>query len=512
MESSRTVNTVRNFASGAIVQIVNKLLAFVVRTVFIHTLSTEYLGVNGLFTNILTILSFAELGFGTTIIYSMYKPVANNDKEKIKSLMGLYKNVYRIIGIVIAICGICVVPFLKYIIKDAPDIPESLPFIYLLFLLNTVLSYFFTYKKSIITAYQKESIINKYNTIVYIIQALLQIVFLYITKNYIIYLLVQIGCVVVGNIATSIKADRMYPYLREKNITKISKKEKKDIFKNVKAMTLYKFGQTIMNGTDNIIVSAMFGLTIVGLCSNYTLIITSVVSVITSALNSITASIGNLNVQADKEHKEDVFYEVFFASFVIYNFCSLAIIILINPFIKLWIGEQYLMEYSVVFSLGFSMFIDGIRFAGYTYRTTLGLFVKGRMAPLVSAIVNIILSIILGRIMGVTGVFIATAIARLVTTTWIDPYLIHKYEFKTPLTKFFKKYIKYLIVYFVGFIGCYFITENLMTTGIIDLILRGIIVLIIPNSIMILICYKSKEFKNLYQRIIKLLKFKESKV
>ena len=512
MENSRTVNTIRNFTSGAMVQIFNRLFAFVVRTVFIQTLSTEYLGVNGLFTNILTILSFAELGFGTTIIYSMYKPVANNDKEKIKGLMDLYKKVYRIIGIVIAICGICVVPFLKYIIKDAPDIPESLTFIYLLFLLNTVLSYFYTYKKSIITAYQKESIINKYNTIVYIIQAVLQIAFLYITKNYIIYLLIQIICVVAGNIAISIKADKMYPYLREKEIEKISKEEKKGIFRNVKAMTLYKFGQTIMNGTDNIIVSAMFGVSIVGLCSNYTLIITSVVAVITSALNSITASIGNLNVQANREHKEDVFYEVFFASFIIYNFCSLAIIILINPFIKLWIGEQYLMEYSVVFALGLSMFIDGIRFAGYTYRTTLGLFVKGRMAPLISAIINIILSIVLGKIMGVAGVFIATSISRLVTTTWIDPYLIHKYEFKTSLIKFFKKYVKYIIIYFAGFIACYFITENLPTTGVIDLILRGIIVVIVPNTIMFLVCYRSKEFKDLYDRVRKLLKFKESEV
>lgn len=506
MEKSRTKNTIRNFTSGAIVQLINKLLVFVVRTVFIKVLSTEYLGINGLFTNILTVLSFAELGFGTTIIYNMYKPVLEEDKEKIKSLMHFYKKAYRVIGIVVAVCGIIVIPFIKYIITDVPDIKENIIVIYIFFLLNTVLSYFCTYKKSIITAYQQESIINKYATITYIIQAILNCVLLILTKNYILYLLIQIMCTFIGNIAISAKADKMFPYLKDKNIKSIPKEDKKSIYTNVKSMVAYKFGQTILNGTDNIILSAMFGVVVVGVCSNYTLIITSVVTVIVTALNSITGNIGNLNASYDRAKKEKVFYELFFISFVIYNFCMIAIMILINPFIQLWLGEQYLISYSIVIALSVSSFVDGIRFASYTYRTTLGLFEKGRYAPLASAVINIILSIVLGNVIGIAGIFVATAIARLLTTTWIDPYLIHKYEFKTPLRKFFKKYLKYCIVFVLGYLICYSITIQLKTIGILDLIVKAIIVVIVPNVLTIAVFHKTEEYIGIVERIKTILK------
>ena len=193
MGKSRTENAVKNVKTGFIVQLVNKLMAFVVRTIFIKCLNSDYLGVNGLFTNVLTILSFAELGIGTAIIFSMYKPVANDDKEKIKSYMNLYKKSYNIIGILVFVLGLLVIPFMKFIIKDAPDINENLILIYLLFLINTASSYFFTYKKSIIIAHQKQSVINNIDSVFYIVKSIFEIIFLVLTKNYIIYLSIQIG-------------------------------------------------------------------------------------------------------------------------------------------------------------------------------------------------------------------------------------------------------------------------------------------------------------------------------
>ena len=283
--SSRTDNIVENMKTGLVVQLLNKILAFVVRTVFIKVLSTEYLGVNGLFTNILTILSFAELGIGNAIIFNMYKPVANNDKEKIKSLVKLYKKSYEIIGVLVFLVGMCIIPFLNLIIKDAPDIKENISFIYFLFLLDTALSYFFTYKKSIISAYQKESIINNYTTIIYLIRAVVQISFLLITKNFIVYLIIQILSTLILNIVLSLKADKMFPYLKEKNVQNLQDKEKKSIYANVKSLIIYKFGSVILNGTDNIIISSMINVSTVGLCSNYTLIIESVKAILKSILN-----------------------------------------------------------------------------------------------------------------------------------------------------------------------------------------------------------------------------------
>ena len=507
MEKSRTKNTVRNFSSGAVVQIINKLMAFVVRTIFIKVLGTEYLGVNGLFTNILTVLSFAELGFGTAIIYNMYKPVANGDKEKIKSLMKLYKKVYTTIGIIVGILGMALIPFLKYIITNPPDIPENLIAIYILFLTNTVSSYFITYKKSIISAYQQESIINKYSSICYIIKSILEIIFLVLTKNYIIYLAIEIGCTIIQNIAVSVKAEKMFPYLKDKNVKGIDSNEKKTIFSNVKALALYRFAGTILNGTDNIIISSLFGVNIVGICSNYTLIISSVTAIIEAAINSIIASIGNLNTSKDYKKSEKVFYQLLFITYIIYNFCAVSILILINPFIELWIGKEYLINSLVVFAMGLSMYVEGTRFAGYIFRNTYGLFVKGKYVPVISAILNILLSIILGKIIGISGVFFATAISRLVTNIWFDPYLIHKYKFNTNVIKFFKKYMLYAIVFLLNFMICYIITKGIANT-IVGFVIRSIIVLVIPNSSVLLFFGRNEETKEIKERGLKFVQEK----
>ncbi len=371
MEENRTQNTIRNVKTGAIVQMVNKVMAFVVQTVFIMMLNTEYLGVNGLFTNILTVLSFAELGIGTAIIFSMYKPVAEQDKEKIKSLMLLYKKAYNIIGVTVFLLGLCVIPFMSIIIKEAPNIRENLNLIYILFLLNTSISYFFTYKKSIIYAHQKQSIIDNINSIFYLIKSLLLILFLVLTRNYIVYLVIQIIITLVENVIIAIKANKLYPYLKEKSVKRLEKEEQTSIFVNVKSLIVYKLGSVIMNGTDNILISSMISVGVVGLCSNYVLIINSIKSIIFSALNGVTASVGNLNAVGEPKQKEKVFYQITFIDYIVYSFCAVAFIVLLNPFITLWLGEKYLLGMAVPIALAVSFYIDGLRNPGFTYRTTL---------------------------------------------------------------------------------------------------------------------------------------------
>lgn len=514
MEESRTKNSIKNISTGAIVQIINKLMAFVVRTVFIKVLNTEYLGVNGLFTNILTILSFAELGIGTAIIFNMYKPVAENDKEKIKSLMQLYKKSYNIIGTIVFLLGLLVIPFMDILVKDIPTIKENINIIYLLFLFNTASSYFFTYKKSIISAHQKQSIINNFDSIFYLIKSILEILFLIITKNFIVYLSIQILGTFLENIILSLKADKMYPYLKEKNIEKLSKVESKNIFSNVKSLIVYKFGEVIMNGTDNILISTLINVNTVGLCSNYIMIIESVRIVISSAITGITASIGNLNAIGNREKKEKIFYQFTFINYITYSFCAIAFIVLLNPFIELWIGSEYILSISVSITLAISFFISGLRKSGYIYRITLGLFEKGKFTPYIGAISNIILSIILCKFFGVAGIFIATSIAQLVSYSWIDPYLIHKYEFKTSVKKYFKKFLIYFLVFTIITFITLFVSNIVKTTGILGFIYKIIIVIITPNILNLIIFYRCEEFKALKIRFLKpiLNKIKKYKV
>lgn len=500
MKESRTQNSVKNFSYAAFTQIINTLINFIARTIFIKILGQEYLGVNGLFTNILTVLSFAELGIGNAIIFSMYQPIEQEDKEKLKGLMKLYKKAYKIIGIVVLLIGISVIPFLNFIIKNPPNIPEKLWFIYLLFLINTALSYFFTYKKSIISAHQKEYIINRYKLVFYFIKNFLQILFLVLTKSFIIYLLIQILCTLLENIVSSKKADKMYPYLNDKNFKEISKEEKKNIFKNVKSLVVYKFGSVILNGTDNIIISKLIGVVVVGIYSNYILIITSITSVVGTALSSFTASIGSLNATASAEQKEKVFYEILFITIWVYGFCAVALLTLLNPFIKVWIGNDYLLTYWTVVAIVLHFYINGVQFAGYTFRVTSGLFTKGKIAPIVAAVINIILSIVLGYKYGITGIILATSIARLVSTTWIDPFLLHKYEFKTSVIKFFVKYIKYFIIVLVNYGICCFVT-SFIGDRIFDFIIKTIMVTILSNLIFLLAFFRTPVFKMTLNRI-----------
>lgn len=509
MEKSRTTNVIKNAKVAAFSQIIYILLNFISRTIFIKMLGNEYLGVNGLFTNILTVLSFAELGIGNAIIYNMYKPIASNNEKKIKALMHFYKNAYTVIGVIVAIAGVCVIPFFKYIIKDIPNIKENIIFIYLLFLTNTSLSYFFTYKKSIISAYQKEYVINYYKLIFSVLQTVLQISILFITKNFILYLIIQIICTFFNNYFVSKKADKMYSYIKEKNEDTLTKREKKAIYLNVKSLTMYKFGSVILNGTDNIIISAMLGVATVGIYSNYTLIINAILSIIGQVLNVFTASVGNLNAIGTKQQKEKVLYELFFISLIIYGFCSGALFILINPFINMWVGESYILSIGIVISIIIQFYINGLQFAPYTYRNTMGLFSRGKYAPIVAAVINIIFSILLGKYFGLIGIFAATSISRLVTTTWMDPYLIYKYKIDGKLSIYFKKYILYTLVVVFNIILCYITLNYIPNTGIFTFILKGLIYTTITIAVYILFFFKTPEFKALVERIKNIIRRKK---
>lgn len=503
---SRTKNSAINASVATISRLAYILINFISRTVFIKTLGTEYLGVNGLFTNILLILSFAELGIGNAIIFKLYKPIADNNQERIKTLLHFYKKAYFLIGLFILGVGILVIPFLDIIIKETPNIKENLAFIYLLFLANTTISYFFTYKRSIITGHQKEYLINIISLIITIGQNILQIVFLFLTHSFVLFLLIQILFTAINNVLISVFANKMYPYIKEKKYEKLDKSEQKSIFNDVKSLVLYKLGYIISNGTDNIIISSFLGVKEVGLLSNYTTITTAITSLLSSAFNSLTASIGNLNTIKDSSRKEDIFYQILFLSFLIYGYISIATSLLINDFITIWLGSKYLLDFSICIAIGFNLYVDGMRFVNYTFRNTLGLFKKGRFMPLISSISNIILSIILVNYIGIFGVLIATGLTRLLILTWYDPYLIHKNEFKTSSIRFYKSYLYYLLITILTFVICHKIVSIISLTGIFGFIVNSLTITLIVVIIFVIATYRMKEFGEISDKFFKILK------
>lgn len=505
MSKSRVKNSFINSITVLFGKTFNCLLGLVTRTIFIHILSTEYLGLNGLFENILYILNFAELGFGSAIIYNMYKPVADDDREKIKSLMALYKKVYLVIGFIILVLGILLIPFLDVIITDIPNVKENLIIVYLLYLMQTISTYFYGYKKSILTAYQKDYITNITESIFFVLKSLLQIVFLIFTKKYLLYLLIGISSNIISNIFISLKVDKMFPYLKENNIKPVSKKEKKELKNNVKSLIVYKIGDIISNGTDNILISMFVGINQVGLFSNYNNLFHQVDGVIWNMLCSLTGSIANVNVKESNNKKEKILLQILFVSSYAYGFICICLGILANPFIIIWLGKKYLLSMDIIIIYLFIIYLDGFSFVTYVYRNTEGLFKYGKFLPLIKGIINIVLSILLGRKLGMIGIFTATVISKLVTDIWYMPYLIYKKCYQKPPFKFYLKYIYYTLSVIITYIISNYIISLISISGIIGFIIKALILIIISNIILIILLFKTNEFKEVSSKIKNLL-------
>lgn len=304
---SRTEYSLLNMFTGVLGYGLNVVIGFICRIIFVRTLSVDYLGVSGLFTNILSVLSLAELGISSAIIYALYKPIAQNNETKITSIMQFYKKAYAIIGIFVAIVGLFILPFLNIIISNPPNIEENIYFLYLLYLLNTVVSYFFSYKSSLLIAMQRQYIVSGYNYVVTICQSVLQIVFLLITHEYILYLIIQIIGGITYNVWISYKASHDYPYINNKNIEQLSKSESRELMKNVKALAINKVSGVLVNSTDNIAITFFNGLSTVGFASNYILLSSTLGGIIGLVFNALPGSIGNLNASVDEESRYKFF-------------------------------------------------------------------------------------------------------------------------------------------------------------------------------------------------------------
>lgn len=503
--TSRSQKAFKNLFFSLSTQVITLILTFINRSVFVKILGIEYLGISGLFTNILNVLSFMELGIGNAIIFSMYLPMAENDTKKLSALMNFYKKAYRIIGILIGVIGVIIIPFLDFFVKDVPNINENINIIYLFYLFNIVISYFYIYKSAIINADQKNYIVSIKNQLFKIVQCVGQIVFLVITHQFLIYLGIQIICTFLTNYSISKKADKMYPYLNENKNEVIDKDEKKNILEDVKSLFIYKIGDALLNSTDSILVSALVNITSVGLMSNYLLIINNVRYIICQGLSSITSTVGNLNTSNDIERQEDVFKQLLLMVVWIFGFLSVGYMLCINDLITLWLGKEYILDKISVFAIILQFYLMAIEFPSYTYRITMGLFVQGKYASIAGAILNIILSIIFAKFWGLAGVFFATSVSRILTLGWVDPYLIYRKRFNKSILFYIGKLIFYNMLIIID----YFIIKNILAlfilNGIMGFVIKIIIITIMFNFIYAAFLFKTKDFKGLLLRLKSIL-------
>ena len=482
-----------NTSVAFVAQISAILMGFFTRVVFTRMLSEGYVGINGLFTDILNILSLSELGVGTAITYALYRPIAENDISKQQILMRMFRTFYRMTAGFVLVAGMCLIPFLDILMKDRPDV-DHLVLIYLLYLLNSVVSYLLIYKKTLIDAHQMNYITVLYHNGFLVLQDICQIIVLLTTRNFVLFLLVAVVCTLTGNICMSRKADMLFPYLKESCHEKLPQEERQDILKNIKAMLMHKLGNVVVNNTDNLLISSFVGVITAGIYSNYYLVIGSVRQVLDQALQGVAASVGNLGATEDSEKVHKIFDQLFFIGYWIYGFAGICLFELLNPFVELAFGEKYLFQKEIVRVLCINFFINGTRKAVLIFKESMGLFWYDRYKAIAEAVLNLGISILLVTHFGVVGVFAGTFCSTVLTSVWVEPYVIYKYRFHKSVSEYFGKYSFYLIVMAV----CWTITELCcrMVNGnaIFNLFYRAGICIVIPNILLWLVFRKTENW------------------
>lgn len=490
----RTKNASRNIVFGTILVIYQTLASFLMRTAMIYFMGVQYLGLNSLFISIFNVLNLAELGVGSAMVYSMYKPIAEDNHETICALLKLYKKYYRIIGLVIGVIGVIITPFIPNLING--QVPEDINIfiLYYIYLCACVISYWLlAYKHSLLYAHQRNDIASRILLVTNSIQYTLQIVVLYFFRNYYYYILIMLVMQAVTNIITAIYASKLYPLYEP--IGYLDKENVKQINQRVKDLFTTRVGGVIINSADTIVISAFLGLKTLALYQNYYFIMVTIISFINVLFTSITGGIGNSLVVETKEKNFNDFIKFTFSICLISTLCSCCFLNLYQPFIELWLGKEFKLNFSIVICLVIYFFVYEINQLMSIYKDAGGIWHKDRFRPLFTALVNLILNLITVNYLGLYGIILSTAISLLlVGMPWLFHNLFNTLFPNTYLKPYLKKLIKYIIVSlittFISIYICNFININLILT----IVLRGLICIVITIMTYVLFFRKEKEF------------------
>lgn len=507
---NKTKNASRNILFGVILKIYQIILPFALRTIIVRELGTEYLGLNSLFTSVLQVLNLAELGVGSAMVFSMYKPIAENNKDKICALMRLYKLYYRIIGLAILIVGLIITPFVPKLISGT--VPESMN-IYILYIMNlsaTVLSYWlFAYKNSILQAHQRTDVSSKVTIVTDTFKYASQILFIYLTHNYYYFVLFLLVSQVLNNIITAIISNKLYPDYKPNG--ELEKKEVKQIQKRIKDLFTSKLGGVIVNSTDTIVISSFLGLTTLAVYQNYFYILNAVMSFIAIIFNSITAGVGNSMITKSKEDNYKDFKVFTFLICGVCGFCISCFTSLFQPFMKLWMGSGRMLPFSIVVCLNIYFWIYELIMMTSVYKDAAGIWHSDRFRPLTSGIVNLILNIILVQFIGLYGIVLSTIISTLfISLPWIISN-VFKFIFNQKPQKYIFNIIKYTIITLITTVCVYFVNKAIYDLGIDEFIIHLLITGMLSLVIIWLLLFKDELYPQAFNLICKMLKVKSKK-
>ena len=508
MKIERTKNATRNIVFGTILKLYQILIPFLMRTAMIYYMGVEYLGLDSLFTSILQVLNLAELGVGSAMVYGMYKPIAVDDTIAICALMRLYRIYYRIIGSVIAAIGICATPFIPVLIKS--DLPAGLD-IYVLYWMNlaaTVLSYWlFAYKNALFQAHQRVDITSKVSLFTYTFRYIVQFCVIFFVKNYYMYIMAALLAQILTNIITAVAATKMYPSYVPKGT--LEKQQVREINRRIRDLFTSKLGGVIVNSADTVVISAFLGLTVLAVYQNYYFILTAIIGFVAIIFQACTAGIGNSVIVETKEKNFNDLKKFTFLIAWIAGFCTCCFLCLYQPFMEMWVGEDLMLRLTAVVCFCIYFFVYEINQLLNTYKDAAGIWHEDRFRPLVTAVANLTMNLILVQFWGIYGVILSTVLSMVfVGMPWLLHNLFTTLFARSQMKDYLKSLLKYTFVVALSCIACYAVSSvvNVSTLG--TLVYRATICCVVPNLIYFVAYHKTIEFAQCVQLIDKITRNK----
>jgi len=504
-KANRTVNSARNGFFGILNKLVIMIFPFIIRTIIIYTLGTEYLGLSSLFTSILSILSLTELGFGSAMVFNLYKPISDNDENLICALLNLYRKIYRYIGLIILVIGISIIPFLENLIYGTYPQDINIYILYCIYLLNTVSSYFFfSYRKALLNAYQRADVVSNVSSIVHLLFYCIQIFVLLYTKNYYLYIIWLPIATLLDNLMVYFRSKKLY-----KNIScvgELDKCIKKSIFKRTGALFGHNLGAVLIASLDNIVISAFLGLTTLGIYNNYYLVIITLNGFIDILASALLYSIGDFLVNKNKEEKYKLFLNLTFINVSIVSFCTCCLLSLYQDFMYVWVGEENTIQSFLTIVLFVVYFFSWkCRITGLNFKDAAGMWGNDALKPYVGIIFNVAMDIILVQIIGINGVLISTIFVMVFIYFPWETHVLFNELFETNGKYYLLKMLLYIVVTLVITSLAYFVNSFILLDNIGGLFIKLLICICFFAIIWIAIFLKTKEFKYAINKIMMLI-------
>lgn len=501
---TRTEKSTKNAIAALSYQCIYLLLTFLTRFIMIKSIGLTAVSLNGLFTEVISMLSLVELGVGSAIVYNLYKPLAENNTEKLTQLMTLFKKAHKIIALVMFLVGLCLLPRIDLFVSNIDVSLNYLRFIYLLFLIKTSCSYLLAYKISLINADQKAYIVSICNIITKIIFTIIEIGLLLLFHNFISYLILEILLVLITNFIISLIADKKYPFL--KNSTNLPKEESKNIFNNIKNIFITTICTRITSSTDNILISTLVGTIQVGIYSQYSMIINGINTLIRQINNGLIASIGHFMMTEEKVKCHDIMCKITFINFIIGSICSCCLVCLLNPFISIVFGKEYLIDNLTLYIICYNFFLATICHSIWNFTNVSGLFEKDKNIGIIGTIINLLISIVLGKTCGMVGIFFGTSLTHFIQGE-LKIKLLYTQNFKLNPKLYSNKWWKYMLLANVEMLICFNIYLKLPIYNLyLQFFIMLVIAIVIPSIINLCLFYKTNEFKYLKTYIESIIK------